>query len=186
MRVVARSSAGAAGVTVAPMRRRHLRAVLRIEAQDVHPGWSLGLFMSELARGSRDRRYVVAKVGGEVVGFAGILFVGAEGHVTTIAVDPRRRGERVGTRLLLVLAREAVARGAEAMTLEVRASNTPAIALYRRFGFIPAGVRKDYYRDLGEDALVMWASGVDTPEYRARLDLIEASLPSPTVMEVGA
>jgi len=176
-------SAGVPEVRVAPMRRRHLRAVLRIEAQDLQPGWSLGLFMSELARGDRDRRYVVARAAGSVVGFAGILFIGGDGHVTTISVDRRWRRRRVGTRLMLVLAREALNRGAEAMTLEVRAGNEAAIALYRRFGFAPVGVRKGYYRDPVEDALVMWATGVDDAAYAARLDAIEASLPSPVVVE---
>ncbi len=70
-----------------PMRRRHLRAVLRIEGQAEHRGWSLGLFMGELAN-ERGRRYLVAKVGGAVVGFAGMLFLGPDGHVTTIVGRP--------------------------------------------------------------------------------------------------
>jgi ribosomal-protein-alanine N-acetyltransferase len=169
-------------VTLAPMRRRHLRAVLRIEEQAVHRSWSLGLFMNELAmKGSR--RYVVAKVSGQVVGFAGLLFSGPDGHVTTISVDPAWQGHRVGTRLLLVLARAAVEQGSENLTLEVRAGNEPAIRLYRRFGFAPAGIRRGYYAEIGEDALVMWAHEIDGDDYRRRLDAIEAAMPGATELE---
>lgn len=169
-------------VRIMPMRRRHLRSVLRIESQVVHRGWSLGLFMSELAA-REGRIYLVAKVGSQVVGYAGALLAGDDAHITTISVDPRWQGRRIATRLMLVLARKAVERGAAALTLEVRVSNEPAIRLYRRFGFAPAGIRANYYSDIGEDALVMWASEVDAPEYEARLARIEAGLPTPTKVE---
>jgi ribosomal-protein-alanine N-acetyltransferase len=170
-------------VTLMPMRRRHLRAVLRIEGQAEHRGWSLGLFMGELAS-DRNRRYLVAKVGGSVVGFAGMLFLGDDGHVTTISVDRSWRGQRIGTRLMLALCREAVVeRGVRALTLEVRAGNEPAQAMYRTFGFAPAGIRRNYYQETEEDALVMWAHDVDRPDYAARLDRIEAAVPGRTVHE---
>lgn len=172
-------------VRIMPMRRRHLRSVLRIENQAMHRGWSLGLFMSELAA-REGRIYLVAKVGSNVVGYAGALIAGDDAHVTTISVDPQWQGRRIATRMMLVLARRSIQRGASALTLEVRTSNEPAIRLYRRFGFVPAGIRANYYSDIGEDALVMWASDVASPEYSERLAAIEASLPNPTwVEEVG-
>ena len=76
-----------------------------------------------------------------------------------------------------MLVREAVARGTTALTLEVRMGNEPARALYQRFGFAPAGVRKNYYAEVGEDALIMWAHDIDGAEYGERLDRIEAGLP---------
>jgi ribosomal-protein-alanine N-acetyltransferase len=169
-------------VAVSPMRRRHLRSVMRIEAQAEHRGWSVGLYLAELRR-EVDRLYVVARVDQRVVGFGGLLLQGPEAHVTTLAVDADVRNRRVGTRLMLVLSRCAVARGAEALTLEVRATNDPAIALYRRFGLAPAGIRKDYYADIGEDALIMWAHEIDSADHTGRLDRIEASLPDPTRLE---
>ena len=162
-------------VDVVPMRRRHLRSVLRIEGQSDHRGWSLGLFMGELAN-EAGRRYVVARVGGSVVGFAGVLFIGTDGHVSTIAVDQAWRRRRIGTRLMLALCRAAIDEGCTALTLEVRAGNAAAQEMYRQFGFAPAGIRRDYYQDTGEDALVMWAHDVDGREYAARLDAIEAAL----------
>jgi ribosomal-protein-alanine N-acetyltransferase len=169
-------------VSLTPMRRRHLRSVLRIEAQVYPRPWSLGLFMSELALRS-SRVYVVARVSGGVVGYAGLMFSGSDAHVTTIAVDPEFHRLGVGTRLLLALARSAVARGATGLTLEVRMGNEGAQALYRRFGFVPAGIRKNYYVETNEDALVMWAHDVDHPGYAARLERIEAEVPGTTVVE---
>jgi ribosomal-protein-alanine N-acetyltransferase len=168
-------------VVISPMRRRHLRAVLAIEERTSSTPWSLGLFLAEARR--EERVYLVARAGHRVVGFAGLLFALTDGHVTTIAVDPDRQGGRIGTRLLLVLLRRAIERGAEAVTLEVRASNEPAQALYRRFGFAPAGVRKGYYRDPLEDALVLWAHDIHRPAYAERLADIEAELPSPLLAE---
>jgi [ribosomal protein S18]-alanine N-acetyltransferase len=166
-------------VVLTPMRRRHLRSVLRIESHAQTRGWSLGLFLGELAR-PEGRSYLVAKVGGQVVGFAGMLFIGTDGHVTTISVDPLWRRRGMATRLLVELCREALDHGATALTLEVRATNTGAQALYRAFGFAPAGVRRNYYKEIGEDALVMWAHDIDTDEYTTRLDRLEDAVTGTT------
>jgi ribosomal-protein-alanine N-acetyltransferase len=170
-------------VAVEPMRRRHLRAVLRIEEQIQPHGWSLGLFLAELRRGTADRRYLVARVGSTVVGYAGVLFVAGDAHVTTVGVHPDWQGRGVGTRLVVTLARLAVARGNEALTLEVRAGNERAIALYRRIGMAPAGVRKGYYEDDGEDALILWCHDLADAGYPARLDAVDATIPGATVVD---
>jgi ribosomal-protein-alanine N-acetyltransferase len=169
-------------VRITTMRRRHLRSVLRIENQVYPRPWSLGLFMSELALRS-SRAYLVARVGPTVVGYAGLLLTGDDGHVTTIAVDPQWHRSGIGARLLLQLSREAIERGATALTLEVRVGNDAAQALYRKFGYSPAGVRKGYYIETGEDALVMWAHDVDGPEYTRRLDEIESAMPGRTIVD---
>lgn len=163
------TTAGTPPVDVVPMRRRHLRQVLRIDAAESGERWSLGLFLAELRRGDGSRCYLVAQRNGSVVGFAGMLYAADDGHVTTVATDPRHRRTGVATALLAGLAADARRRGARAMTLEVRASNDAALGLYRRFGFAPAGVRKAYYGDNGEDALVLWAEDIDTPAYGERL-----------------
>jgi ribosomal-protein-alanine N-acetyltransferase len=169
-------------VTIAPMRRRHLRGVLRIEQQVYPRPWSLGLFMSELGyRGSRV--YVVARVGSTVVGYGGLMLVTDDGHITTLAVDPAWHRNKLGTRLLHALATEAVARGAKNLTLEVRASNRAAQELYRAFGFAPAGIRKGYYVETNEDAIIMWANDVDSVDYALRLAALAAGVPGTTVHE---
>lgn len=157
------------------MRRKHLRQVVRIETACYPRPWSSALFLSELAqRGSR--RYMVAMVGPLVVGYAGMMLVVDEGHITNVAVDPLWWGRGVAAWLLLDQARAAPGLGVAHLTLEVRAGNDRAQALYRRFGFAPVGVRKGYYAETGEDAVVMWARDIDTPEYRAKLAAIEAGL----------
>ena len=169
-------------VQIVPMRRRHLRSVLRIEAQVYPRPWSLSLFMSELAlHGSR--AYYVARVDGIVVGYTGLMLSGDDAHVTTIAVDPAWHRHKIGSRLLLTLAQEARMRGSRHLTLEVRVSNDAAQAMYRQFGFAPAGIRKGYYIETNEDALVMWAEDVDTEAYWDRLGAIEATIPGTTMVE---
>jgi len=176
------SDPGELEVRITAMRRRHLRGVLRIEAQVYPRPWSLGLFMSELALRT-SRVYLVARVGVNVVGYAGAMLINPDGHVTTIAVDPVWQRQQIGTRLLLTLARQSVSRGARNLTLEVRMGNEAAQAMYRRFGFAPAGVRKNYYVETNEDALVMWANDVDTVEYEQRLADIEAGIVGATILE---
>ena len=167
-------------IEICPMRRRHLRGVLRIESANRHRPWSLGLFMSELGMRS-GRIYAVARQGQSIAGFAGMLFSGEDAHITTISVHDRWRRAGVGRRLMLLLAQQARAHGARALTLEVRAGNTAAQALYREFGLAPAGVRKNYYSDLSEDALIMWAHDIDGDDYGTRLDRIHAALAGRTV-----
>ena len=169
-------------VQIVPMRRRHLRSVLRIEAQVYPRPWSLSLFMSELALRST-RAYYVARVDSAVVGYAGLMLGVDEAHVTTIAVDPSWHRRKIATRLLLVLAGEAIQRGASSLTLEVRVGNKEAQALYRRFGFGPAGIRKNYYVETNEDALVMWANDVDQPDHEARVEALAATIPGTTLHE---
>jgi ribosomal-protein-alanine N-acetyltransferase len=165
-------------VTVSPMRRRHLPEVLGIEAQVYPKPWSRKLFEDELERSGRV--YVVARIGPTLVGYAGLLMIADDGHVATVAVDPRWQRHGIAKRLLLELVEGAMLLGANQLTLEVRMGNTGAQDLYRRFGFVPAGARKAYYADNNEDALVMWAHDVATPEYAARLAEIGASLDGPS------
>lgn len=171
-------------VAIEPMRRRHLRAVHRIEeATNPHP-WSMALFVSELNRAD-DRIYRVARVDHRVVGYAGLLLLAGDGHVANVGVDADHRRQGIASRLLIDLFRRAIADGVGALTLEVRASNSPAQELYRRFGFEPAGVRRRYYSDNGEDALVMWAGDVAETAYRDRLLAIEDDLDGPHLPDPG-
>ena len=119
------------------------------------------------------RTYFVARTGRHVIGYAGIMLSGEDGHITTVAVDPSWQEYGVGTRLMLALAREAIERGVRNLALEVRLDNASAQELYRRFGFAPVGTRRNYYVETNEDALVMWMHDIDTPEFSARLDSIE-------------
>lgn len=166
-------------LVVEPMKRRHLSAVRAIDAKVYPQPWSLALYLQELNR-PETRVYCVVRDGGTIVGYGGLMVMAGDGHVTSIATDPDAAGSGVATRSLLSIARGAVIKGATALTLEVRASNERAQRLYRRFGFAEAGVRKNYYSDVGEDAVIMWAEEADRPEFLGRLREIEASLDRPT------
>jgi ribosomal-protein-alanine N-acetyltransferase len=111
-----------------------------------------------------------------VLGFAGMWVVYDEAHVTTIGVEPTHRGRGLGELLLVAMFDEALRRGAQWLTLEVRVSNEPAQALYRKYGFNVQGTRKRYYSDNHEDAHVMWSRSLHDPAYRAELAALRASL----------
>jgi ribosomal-protein-alanine N-acetyltransferase len=111
-----------------------------------------------------------------VIGFAGMWLAFDEAHITTIGVDPVQRGRGLGELLLLCMFDEAVERGANWLTLEVRVTNAAAQALYRKYGFTAHGTRKRYYSDNNEDALIMWSPALGEEEYRAEVESRRAAL----------
>ncbi|HVM12647.1 MAG TPA: ribosomal protein S18-alanine N-acetyltransferase [Actinomycetota bacterium] len=163
-------------IEIVPMRRRHIRGIMAIERQVYPRPWSPNLFMSEMHAGST-RAYIVAQMGSRVVGYGGLMCYGEEAHVTTIAVDPEHHRLKIGSRLLYELIENARGMGAHAVSLEVRITNWAAQRMYGKFGFRPVGVRKNYYQETGEDALVMWTEDIRTPEYTRLLRGIVAQLP---------
>ena len=142
-------------VVIDPMRLRDLGEVLKIEKLCFTTPWSKHAFLSELLDNDR-AYYLVAKVGDRPVGYIGVWLVAGEGHITNVAVHPDFRMRGIGGRLLRAVEELAAARGHRRMTLEVRVSNETAQRLYRKLGYIAAGVRRRYYRDNDEDALIMW------------------------------
>jgi ribosomal-protein-alanine N-acetyltransferase len=174
---VPRADRVAGAVRITALRRRHLRHVMQIEEDNYPRPWSSSVFLSEIAQ-RRSRRYTVATIGPLVVGYSGLMLVAEDGHITNITVDTAWHRRSIGTVLLLDQARAAPALGVRHLTLEVRASNAPAQALYTRFGFAPVGVRRNYYPETGEDAIVMWARDIDTDQYAQRLAGIDAYLRS--------
>jgi len=162
-------------VRVVPMRRKHLREVLRIEQSEYVRPWTSTLFTSELAQRT-SRRYTVATIGPVLAGYAGLMLVEDQGHVNTLTVDKNWHRRGIGSVLLIDLARAAVGAGARHLTLEVREHNEPAKAMYTKFGFAPIGIRRNYYAETGEDAIVMWAGDADSEAYARRLARIEEKL----------
>lgn len=156
------------------MRRRDLRRVLEIERQVFPEPWSHAVFASELSL-RKGRAYRVARAGRETVGYLGLMFVEEEAHVTTVAVAPEHQGRGFGNQLMAGAVHIARQEGARHLSLEVAVHNERAQGLYRTFGFVPVGVRKNYYPLTREDAIVMWAYDVDSPAYSERLARIEAA-----------
>jgi ribosomal-protein-alanine N-acetyltransferase len=111
-----------------------------------------------------------------IVGYAGIWVMTDEAHITTIASHPDVRGMGVGEFLLVALIHRGIEIGARWMTLEVRASNAVAQNLYRKYTFKEMGVRRRYYSDNGEDALVMWTDALDSESFQSAFDKNERKL----------
>jgi len=156
-------------LTIAPMQRRDISEVARLEQSTYPSPWSTEVFRGEIARMARgDREYLVVRRGTDLIGYGGVMYVLDEAHITNIVVAETQRRSGVGRRLLAELCWRAIARGSSGLTLEVRASNTAAQALYTRFGFQRAGVRRRYYENT-EDAIVMWCHEIAGGEYARTL-----------------
>lgn len=155
-------------VVLAPMTEADIPRVLEIERASFRTPWPTDAYTHEL-KDNRLATYLVARADDRLVGYAGMWVILDEAHITTIAVDPALRGQRVGERLLLGLIDAALERGARWMTLEVRHSNLAAQRLYRKYNFREIGTRKAYYADNREDAIVMWTGNLREREFQEHL-----------------
>lgn len=131
--------------------------VLVLERRSFTLPWSREAFYNELNH-NQYALYIVLEDEGKIVGYCGAWIVIDEAHITNIAILPEYRGRRLGEALLRKMMDIAIERGAKVMTLEVRVSNIIAQSLYEKLGFQKGGIRKRYYTDNGEDALVMWVN----------------------------
>lgn len=161
------------GILIREMRSGDLDQVLELEQAVFKTPWARKVFEDEME--AEGRSYLVAEHNGRVAGYGGLMVIGPDAHVNTLAAVRPAPAPAVGTRLMLELVARGLAGGASHLTLEVRASNRRAQEFYRKFGMGPVGIRKHYYAD--DDALIMWAHDIDSAEYRGRLDRIEEALP---------
>ena len=142
-------------ITVRPMVMTDVDGVMAVEQDSFLTPWSRSAFEEELAQ-NRLARYIVAVENDEIVGYAGTWLVINEAHVTNVAVSGQRRREGIGRLLMQKLMELARENDMESMTLEVRVSNAAARHLYQQLGFVEAGIRKNYYSETKEDALILW------------------------------
>ena len=129
-------------------------AVHAIELATFAQPWSMQSFTEEMER-NKCARYLVAERDGRVLAYAGVWCIFEEGHITNVAVLQSERGQGVGEALTRALMQYAANLGVQYLTLEVRRGNLVAQGLYKKLGFVELGVRKRYYEDNGEDALLM-------------------------------
>lgn len=130
-------------------------AVMAIEAASFPSPWTAGMFRDEITREFSDALVAVAEPGPVILGYAVCWTVAGEAHLLNIAVGPDARGHGVGAALLEECIRRSAAAGARRMHLEVRPGNGPALRLYGRHGFVFRGIRKGYYTDTREDAVLL-------------------------------
>lgn len=128
--------------------------VYKVEEDCFVDPWSKDSIKKELKNDLA--RYLVAETDGKIVGYVGVWFVVDEGHITNVAVHSDYRGKKIGDRLVNEMVELCKENNLVAMTLEVRTSNTVAQNLYRKYGFKMGGIRKEYYSDNKEDAIIMW------------------------------
>ena len=134
---------------------KDILAIEELEKQCFATPWSYESLKYDIVENNR-ALYLVAEIEGEIVGYVGIWKIVDEGHITNVAVSPAYRRKHIASALLETLFRVTERAGVVQHTLEVRAGNEGAIKLYEGFGFKEAGLRKGYYEDNGEDAIIMW------------------------------
>ncbi|HET9949723.1 MAG TPA: ribosomal protein S18-alanine N-acetyltransferase [Longimicrobiales bacterium] len=144
------------GVRVRAMRRDDLDAVAALERATFSSPWHRETFAGLVGRPTVEALVLESDEGG-VIGYAILWCVLEEGELANLAVAPRLQGRGLGGQLLAAAMERARERGVERVYLEVRETNAHAIALYRRFGFVEVGRRRDYYERPREDALLMRA-----------------------------
>ena len=145
--------------------------VLDVDALSFTRPWTRAMYESDFLNRSTSRLYVLRTSAQNVAGYCAAWFVLDEIHVNNIAVRPELRGRGFGSALLAHVLEEGRKAGARRSTLEVRRSNDEARRLYERFGFRVAGVRRDYYTDPIEDALVLWRDDHTGAEAAANPDV---------------
>ncbi|MGL5346704.1 MAG: ribosomal protein S18-alanine N-acetyltransferase [Peptostreptococcaceae bacterium] len=141
-------------LVIEQMTSEDIGGVFEVEKNCFEHYWSKDSFTKELKNDVA--RYLVAKIDNKVVGYVGIWFVVDEGHITNVAVHSDYRGLKIGDKLIKELVDLCKKNNIVSMTLEVRVSNIVAQNLYKKYGFKLAGIRKEYYSDNKEDAMIMW------------------------------
>lgn len=136
---------------------KDLNLICEVEKESFSTPWSKEAFKRELTT-NRFAHYFVIEWGSQIVGYAGMWIILDEAHVTNVAIVPKVRGLKLGELLMRHLMVSAKLLGAHSMTLEVRVSNHIAQNLYRKLNFEERGIRKNYYADTMEDALIMWVN----------------------------
>jgi [ribosomal protein S18]-alanine N-acetyltransferase len=156
-----RRKAGPLEIQISRLTYTELPKVIGIERRSFPAPWSLAMFVLELSKPSSI--CLGATHEGELIGYLVCSRYHTVWHVMNVAVDARHRRQRVATSLIERLFEE-TDRSGERYTLEVRVSNSEAISMYRSFGFRSAGIRRRYYHDNNEDALIMWRTDPGSPE----------------------
>ncbi len=164
----------AAPLFLRQMRLEDVPRVMSIEKECFPTPWHESAYLTEIS--NRSAYYIVAADENDIYGYAGMWVIMDEAHITTLGVAKNARGKKTGERLLVGLLDEAMKRGARRATLEVRQSNEVAQNLYRKYGFIPAAIRRGYYTDNNENAIVMWIDNMADMSFVAKYKMLKRKL----------
>ena len=139
---------------IKPLTEEYVDQVCVLEEEAFSMPWHRESFLEMIS--NKDACYLIGLLGEEVVASCGLRNIVGDGEITNVVTKASARGKGFGKQMLLKLLEEGSAMGVEAFTLEVRKSNAPAIGLYEKLGFVTEGVRKNFYEEPTEDALIMW------------------------------
>jgi len=164
-------------VLVRKMLPRDVDQIMEIESVSFGPyHWSPQAFNSEMNNKLGHYITVIDKNSQKVIGYCGFWLIFDEAHITTIAVHPDYRKNSIGELLLQNMLKVGYENNAKWFTLEVRASNTSAQNLYYKYGFKSLGLRKKYYQDNEEDALIMWTENIWDSQFKENLQVLKDNL----------
>lgn len=135
--------------------QHYIEEMAAIEASTFAEAWSQEAYINDICN-NPNAHYTAVVNDGTLIAYANYWLIADEGNINNVAVNPKFRGFGYGKILMQSLIADCQQKGGTAMTLEVRASNSTAIALYEKLGFKSHGIRPHYYADNGEDALIMW------------------------------
>ena len=142
------------GLVIKPLTEEYVDQVCILEEEAFSMPWHKESFLEMIQ--NPDACYLVGLLGEEVVASCGLRNIVGEGEITNVVTKASARDNGIGKQMLLQLLEEGCKMGVEAFTLEVRKSNAPAIHLYEKLGFVTEGIRKNFYEQPIEDALIMW------------------------------
>ncbi len=163
-------------VQVLKMTKDDIEAVFHIE-ELVHPAhhWSKESFYNEISN-NLAYYYCVKDEGSKVLGFIGVWHIFEEAHVTTLAVHPEYRSLQLAQILMIKAIEDCYKDMIKYITLEVRETNVPAISLYEKFLFESIGIRKNYYQDNGENAVIMFTQNIWYDKFKNNFNLIKENI----------
>jgi ribosomal-protein-alanine N-acetyltransferase len=146
-----------AELTIRPMKMRDVEQVVEVEKATFSTPWTKDIFDRELAENDH-AYYFVMLLDEKIIGYVGVWVVLDDAQITNIAVLPEFRGKKLGEKLFRYTMQKLIMMDVSRLSLEVRESNIVAQKMYRKFGLVPGGIRKNYYVDNQEDGIVMWVN----------------------------
>jgi len=146
-----------AEIIIRPMEIRDVDRVIEVENATFSTPWPKDIFYREISENDH-AYYFVMLLDGKIIGYVGVWVVIDDAQITNIAILPEYRGKKLGEKLFRYTIQKLIAMNVSRLSLEVRESNIAAQKMYRKFGMVPGGVRKNYYVDNQEDGIVMWVN----------------------------
>lgn len=153
-------------INLVELKKEHIPSIMEIESVSFGKyHWSENSFLTEIDN-KLSHYFVACDETGKVISYCGFWNILGEGHITTFAVRDGYKKQKIAEQMMLHIIEKAITLNIKWFTLEVRASNLPAINLYCKYGFEKNGVREKYYQDNNEDALIMWTPEIQTDKYK--------------------